>query len=40
MQLNRDEITYFEMKRLYAYIKQIQQAIYMQRNSLFIKVQV
>ena len=37
---NRDEITYFEMNRLYAYVKQIQQADYMRRNSLLIKVQV
>ena len=36
----RDEITYFEMNRLYAYVKKIQQTDYMQRNSLLIKVQV
>ena len=40
MQVNCDEITYFEMKRLYAYIKQIPQADYMQKNSILIKVQV
>ena len=32
------EITYFDINRLYAYIKQIQQADYKQRNSLLIKV--
>ena len=37
---HRDEITYFEMKWLYAYVKQIQQTNYMRRNSLLIKVQV
>ena len=37
---HRDEITYFEMNRLYAYVKQIQQVDYMRRNSLLIKVQV
>ena len=31
--------TYFEINRLYAYVKQIQQA-YMRRNLLLIKVQV
>ena len=34
------EITYFEINRLCAYIKQIQQADNMQRNPLLIKVQV
>ena len=34
------EITYFEINRLYAYVKQIQQADYMRRNLLLIKVQV
>ena len=29
---HRDEITYFEMNRLYAYVKQIQEAGYMGRN--------
>ena len=28
------------MNRLYAYVKQIQQADYMRRNSLLIKVQI
>ena len=37
---HRPEITYFEINRLYAYVKQIQQADYMRRNSLLIKVQV
>ena len=37
---HRDEITYFEINRLYAYVKQIQEANYMQRNSLLIIVQV
>ena len=37
---HRDEITYFKMNRLYAYVKQIQQADYMRKNSLLIKVQV
>ena len=36
---HRAEITYFEMNRLYAYVKQIQQADYIRRNSLLIKVQ-
>ena len=35
-----DEITYFEMNKLYAYVKQIQQAEYMRRNPLLIKVQL
>ena len=35
-----DEITYFEMNRLYAYVKEIQQADYMRRNSFLIKVEV
>ena len=38
--LHGDEITYFEMDRLYAYVKHIQQADYVRRNSLLIKVQV
>ena len=37
---HRDEITFLEMNRLYAYVKKIQQADYMRRNSLLIKVQV
>ena len=37
---HRAEITYFEINRLYAYVKQIQQADYMRRNLLLIKVQV
>ena len=37
---HHDETTYFEMNRLYAYVKQIQQADYVGRNSLLIKVQV
>ena len=37
---HRAEITYFEINRLYAYVKQIQQADYMPRNLLLIKVQV
>ena len=37
---HRAEITYFEINRLYAYDKQIQQADYIRRNSLLIKVQV
>ena len=32
--------TYFEINRLYAYVKQIQQAYYMRRNLLLIKVQL
>ena len=34
------EITYFEINRLYAYVKQIQQVDFMQRNTLLIKIQV
>ena len=34
------EITYFEINRLFAYVKQIQQADYMRRNLHLIKVQV
>ena len=34
------EITYFEINRLYAYVKQIQQADYMWRDTILIKVQV
>ena len=30
------EITYFEIHRLYTYVKQIQQADYMRRNLLLI----
>ena len=37
---HRDEITYFEINRLYAHVKQIQEGNYMQRNSLLIIVQV
>ena len=37
---HRDEITYFEMNRLYAYVKQIQQVDYMRRNLLLIIIQV
>ena len=37
---HRDEITHFKINRLYAYVKQIQEADYMQRNSLLINVQV
>ena len=37
---HRDEITYFEINRLYAYVKQIEEANYMQRNSLLKIVQV
>ena len=40
VRFHRDEITYFEMNRLYPYVKQIQQAGYMRMNSLLIKVQV
>ena len=40
IRFHRAEITYFEINRLYAYVKQIQQADYMRRNSLLIKVQV
>ena len=36
----RDEIIYFEVFRLYTCVTQTQQADYMQKNSLFIKVQV
>ena len=34
------KITYSEINRLYAYVKQIQQADYMRKNSFLIKVQV
>ena len=37
---HRTEITYFELNRRYAYVKQIQQADYMRMNLLLIKVQV
>ena len=37
---HRAEITYFEINRLYTYVKQIQQADYMRKNLLLIKVQV
>ena len=40
IRFHRAEITYFEINILYAYVKQIQQADYMQRNSLLINVQV
>ena len=40
IRFHRAEITYFEINRLYAYDKQIQQADYIRRNSLLIKVQV
>ena len=39
IRFHRVEITYFEINRLYAYVKQIQEADYMRRNSIFIKVQ-
>ena len=34
------EITYFEINRLYSYVKHIQEADYMQRNLPLTKVQV
>ena len=37
---HRHDITYFEIIKLNAYVNQIQQADYMRRNSLLIKVQV
>ena len=37
---HHDEITCFEKDRLYVYVKRIQQADYMPRDSLLIKVQV
>ena len=40
IRFHRAEITYFEISKSYAYVKQIQQADYVQRNSLLIKVQV
>ena len=40
IRFHRAEITYFEINRLYAYVKQIQQADYMRTNLLLIKVQV
>ena len=40
IRFHRAEITYFKINRLYAYVKQIQQADHMRRNSLLIKVQV
>ena len=40
IRFHRAEITYFGINRLYAYDKQIQQADYIRRNSLLIKVQV
>ena len=40
IRFHRDEITYFEMNRLYGYVKQIQQVDYMRRNLLLIIVQV
>ena len=40
IRFHRAEITYFKINRLYAYVKQIQQADYMRRNSLLIKVQI
>ena len=40
IRFHRAEITYFEINRLYAYVKQIQQADYMPRNLLLTKVQV
>ena len=38
IRFHRAEITYFEINRLYAYVKQIQKADYMRKNSLLIKV--
>ena len=32
IRFHRAEITYFEINRLYAYVKQIQQADYVRRN--------
>ena len=40
IRFHRAEITYFELKRLYAYVKQIQQADFKRRNTILIKVQV
>ena len=40
IRFHRAEITYFKINRLYAYVKQIQQAYFKQRNSILIKVQV
>ena len=39
IRFHRAEITYFEINRLYAYVKQIQQADYLRRNLFLIKVQ-
>ena len=40
IRFHRDEITYVEINRLYAYVKQIQQVDYMRRNLLLIIIQV
>ena len=40
IRFHRAEITYFEINRLYAYARQIQQTDFMRRNTILIKVQV
>ena len=35
---NHAEITYFKISKLYAYVKQIRQADFMERNTILIKV--
>ena len=40
VRFHRAEITYSEINWLYAYVKQIQQANFIWRNSILIKVQV
>ena len=40
IRFHRAEITYFEISRLYVYVKQIQPSDYMRMNLLLIKVQV
>ena len=38
IKFNHAEITYFKINKLYAYVKQIWQADFMQRNTILIKV--
>ena len=40
IKFDRGEILYFEISKLYVYVKQIQQADYMRTNLFLIKVQV
>ena len=40
IRFHRAKLTYFEINRLYAYVKQIHQADCVRKNLLLIKVQV